>query len=110
MAKRSIVQFGPTLMAAWQRAVEDPASFSILCGEGDDGRRKAVALRYQMYMLRTAMKNEQHPLFHSAIRVTLRSPVRGNKHYIEADMGGGELDDLLTNAGIGVPDAPNIEE
>lgn len=108
MAKKSTAAFGPLLMATWEKATQQ--SFEIKCGTGEEGRRKAVNLRYQLYMLRTAMAREKHSLYPATERVTWRLRVIAGEHILYADLGGdGDIEDILKGAGINLPDAPTLD-
>lgn len=109
MPKKQVAQFGPTILAAWEKAIKSPEGFSINCGTGEEGRKKAVTVRYRMYMLRTAMQKENHPLYESAKRITLRLRPKASGHFVEADYGDADLEDVFKASGIGVPETPDID-
>lgn len=103
-----VSQFGAALLAAWEKAIE--GRLLVDCGQGEAGRKKAVHLRYRMYMLRSAMKKEHHPLYPSTLRCKLSIRQEGQKHILRGDAVDAELEDVLNKSGVSVPKVPEIED
>jgi len=101
-----VAQFGPILLAAWQKAITE--GFSSDCGRGEQGRKKAVHLRYRMYRLRTAMQKESHPLAATALRHKLQIQLLNGTYYVKSATPDSDLEQVLVNAGVEIPEAPEL--
>ena len=107
--KMKVSQFGPMLLAAWQKAAE--GKLKVATGTGEEGRKAAVHLRYRLYMLRAAMERESHPLHPLTLRarLTITTDKQG-VHYVEGAQADKSLEDLLQQSGISLPDAPDLPD
>jgi hypothetical protein len=104
----SIAQFGPKLLAVWQKAATEVVL--IPCGKGEEGRKNADRLRFRLYDLRKAMERENHPLFETSKLITLRKIQLNGEYCISADSSDASLDSILDRAGIVGDDAPELPE
>lgn len=106
MAK--VATFGPVLLEAWKKAAEN--NLRVSCGLGDEGRKKAIHLRYRLYMLRSALEREKHEVYEVAKRAKLsifNDPAVG--WIVTGLPADGDLEDLLQQSGVSVPAAPDLD-
>ena len=103
-----VSQFGASLLAAWEKAVQ--GDLVVPCGKGEPGRKAAVHLRYRMYRLRTAMGKEFHPLHEAALRCKLQLTIENGEHTVRGAAADNDLETLLTSAGVSIPEAPSFGE
>lgn len=101
-----VSQFSPALLAAWESVIA--GTFEVKCGTGEKGRKAAVHLRYRMYRLRTAMQKEHHPLVEAALRCKLQLTLASGEHVLRGGVADEELETLLRNSGVSLPDAPEL--
>lgn len=111
MSRKSVASYGPILMAAWETATLQPRGLNVKCGKGETGRKAAVHLRYRLYMLRTAMKHERHPLYDQAQRVSLHLEVDADGEYVVSGApADSNLEQLLIASGVHAPEAPDLPD
>lgn len=103
-----VAQFGDTLMAAWKTAIN--SSLDVNCGKGEPGRKKAVHLRYRLYMLRTAMKKEKHDLYSYTLKIKLSILSTLNGWLLQSSRVDSDLEDVLRQSGVALPETPELPQ
>lgn len=103
-----VSQFGPALLEAWRKATEE--TLKVPCGHGPEGKKKAVHTRYRMYMLRTAMQKEHHPLYPATLGTKLQIKEINGNHTLIGTKVDAEIESLLQNAGVTAPALPELPD
>ena len=105
-----VTQFGAVMLQAWEQASLN--QLRVDCGPGEPGRKKAVHLRYRLYMLRKALFREEHPLYDRIIRCKLSLVVEPGPpgspphHILIGSTADKDLEDLLEQSGVNLPPPP----
>ncbi len=103
--RAKVSSFGSRLFEFWRRALNERIAIPVAT------HQEAVRLRFRLYELRSAMREEEHPAVEAANRVTLRIYARPDGTYkVVGEPGDSEFDEALTAGGITVPDAPPLDE
>lgn len=103
-----VSQFGDTLLEAWKQALNE--KLHVNCGGGVEGKKKAIHLRYRLYMLRTAMKKENHPLADHIFKIKLKIDLIGSKWILQGVKVDSELEQILHDSGVVAPKVPDLPD
>jgi hypothetical protein len=98
--------FGPNLHAVWRKAIGEVVH--LRCGEGVEGKKKAVALRHRLYQLRRCFIDESHELAAASERVSLTMRKVGSEWVVIAHIADTTFDEIIERSGISTPSAPDF--
>lgn len=103
-----LASYSPRLLEVWRMALTKTVRIPV------ENQNEGTRLRFRLYELRAALKQDDHPDYPSASRVSL-SVVHNtdeDKYYVVAEHADAKLDEILDRAGVPNPagQAPPLME
>lgn len=103
-----LASYSPRLLEVWRRALTKTVRIPV------ENQHEGTRLRFRLYELRAALKEDDHPDYPSASRVSLSVVLDKDtsKYFVVAEHADARLDEILDRAGIPNPasDAPSLLE